>query len=315
MIFIDKAKGERDAETILQNFMSLHQLRDDNGQTEDGRYENISYEALDDTAMTIEGVTATHRNHLIRVIRSIQADDYGVQRCCYCMRNINDEDITLEHVMQYSLDQNKRDEYQRYISYGLPFLTAGNVILSCDYVAKFDTANQAVPPYPHVMSYHNLVASCMGYFPKKQNRSQQMVVCCNNKRKDAHIYPLYFDVDWENKMFYGRSGKMILVYRGGDQNVKSGLINFLTKVGLNAEALVEIRRLWFLMRKEDIAVIRSLKTKAQRGAKIAVLLLTTNDETLPTDNLLRKKYCIDDYWTLFLKYDWFWRYYHKKYDV
>lgn len=313
MIFIDKTKGERDAESILQNFMSLHQLKDANGQTEEGRYENISYEALDNNAVTIDGVTATHRNHMIRVIKNTQADDYGVQRCCYCMRTINDEDITLEHVMQYSLGENNRDEYRRYISYGLPFLTAENVILSCDYVAKFDTANQAVPPYPHVMAYHNLVASCTGYFPKKQNRSQQMVVCCNNKRQHAHVYPLFFDADWENKVAYGRSGKMNLMYQGDDQNVRTGLVNFVTKVGLNAEALVEIRRLWFLMRKEDIAVIRNLHTKAQRGAKIAVLLLTTTDVKYESDNLLRKKYCIDDYWTLFLKYDWFWGYYHRKF--
>ena len=32
---------------------------------------------------------------------------------------------------------------------------------------------------------------------------------------------------------------------------------------------------------------------------IAVLLLTTTDEKYESDNLLRKKYCIDDYWTLF----------------
>ena len=193
MEFIDKNKGQKDADAILNNFMTLHQSKDAQGNPEKGRYENVSYSALSKDTMVFNGKTDSHKEHLTTVLRYTQEDARGAQHCCYCMRRINDEEVTLEHIIQHSLDSNDRNQYQRYIDYRLPFLTDKNVILACDYRAKFNAAGQYVPPYPHVMAYHNLVASCYGYFPKKENREQQLIVCCNNKRSDEHIYPLFYD--------------------------------------------------------------------------------------------------------------------------
>lgn len=309
MEFIDKSKGQQDADKILDDFMALHQYKDAQGIPQDGQYVNVVYDELSVNDMTLKGKKESHRDHLIDVMRMTQQDSHGVQHCCYCMRRIDNENVTLEHIIQHCL--NDHAQYNRYINYGLPFLTANNVILACDYTAKFNAARQCVPPYPHVMAYHNLVASCYGYFPKEENREQQLTVCCNNKRSDAHVYPLFYDVAWREKVKYSRNGWMVVIYNGADADIKQGLVNLTSKVGLNATPLLEIRRLWFLLRKENLSVLRSINTKYGRGAKLYLVL--TSAEATEKDKPLRKKYSIDDYWVLLMKYDWFWEYYRSMY--
>ena len=311
MEFIDKAKGQQDADSILNDFMALHQHKDAQGTPQNGQYVNVVYEELSANNMTFSGKNASHRDHLIDVMRMTQQDSHGAQHCCYCMRRINDEKVTLEHIIQQSLNENDRAQYNDYINYGLPFLTAGNVILACDYTARFNVAGQNVPPYPHVIAYYNLVASCFGYFPKEDNREQQLTVCCNNKRSNAHVYPLFYDQDWKNKVKYAKNGWMVVLYNGVNAQIKQGLVNLTSKVGLNAVPLLEIRRLWYLLRKEDIFVLRSINTKSGRGAKLYWALRSA--DATEEDKPLRKKYSTDDYWVLLMKYDWFWEYYRSEY--
>ena len=136
--------------------------------------------------------------------------------CCYCMKVIQADDTTLEHIIPDSTNsQDKFDEYN-----GTPELD-DNVIWD----KSFDRKTKTIPPaeYPHDIAYYNLVASC---------DSDEH---CNHFRGSTFIKPLFYDVDVKEKVIYDKQG------RGGSDNYTAEL----NTLGLSGnEDLRIFRKLW-----------------------------------------------------------------------
>jgi hypothetical protein len=79
--------------------------------------------------------------------------------CCYCMRQINNDDTTtLEHIVPQSTSTIA--ELNQYTHFAI---INDNVCLQ----SVFDnaTTQQNTPPFPLEIAYENLTASCKGDFP------------------------------------------------------------------------------------------------------------------------------------------------------
>ena len=137
--------------------------------------------------------------------------------CCYCMKDLDNQKKTLEHIIPHHLNE---AEFGAYLV--TPELT-GNVI----HLQKFDRHNKVIPPnkYPHDISYHNLIVSC------------DSNIHCNHHRKDKKISPLMYDVNVEKEIGYDRAGN-IFSDKYEDDLVALGLSNL-------SNPLKFIRLIWY----------------------------------------------------------------------
>ncbi len=194
--------------------------------------------------------------------------------CCYCLKEINTDDATLEHIIPNKL------KIGDFASYLVTNELTNNVIHKGD----FDRNTKVIPPerYPHDIAYHNLIASC--------NSNMH----CNHKRGDSPIRPFMYDINVESKIQYDRAGNINCdEYENDLANV--GLLRIKSPLNL-------IRHIWFkLSQKFDTL----LQITTETIDEIILDLITNSDETYVIDNFLDEP----SYNIVILKYKWFFEYY------
>ena len=160
--------------------------------------------------------------------------------CCYCMRDLHmqNQQVTLEHIIPQSCSV---AELANYTQLNVSPLTDDEVVLTSSFTQVTDIH---VPPRPHTVTFENLTASCDGTFPDKEGTSQ----CCNHHRGCKFVYPMFFEVDVEEKIVYRENGAM--QPKNGcphsDEYRKT-----IENVRLNCQNLMDIRRLWHLFANVD----------------------------------------------------------------
>lgn len=109
--------------------------------------------------------------------------------CCYCMKQIEASETTLEHVITHKVERG--EAFEEYLMVD----TLKEHVIHKD---EFDRDTKIIPleKYPHDIAYQNLIASC-------DSNSH-----CNNYRGDTFINPLIYDENIQDKVTYDLQGRV-----------------------------------------------------------------------------------------------------------
>ncbi|MDR1556945.1 MAG: HNH endonuclease [Tannerellaceae bacterium] len=259
MEYIDKTNPnvKQNAHNILKKFI------DEQWQNDTNRYVNLAYEYFDKVEFC--ELLLKEQNHY----------------CCYCMKHILNKETTIEHIIPNKAK--KESIYSDYKIYGdiesNVFLWQGNM-----------SSKINLPPFPHILAYENLVASCNGSIPKEGNAK-----CCNNKRGSEKIIPVFYIANAKEEFEYDVSGIIICDKKYYDT---------ISCLALEHQTLQLFRRCWLNLpsRYDALDVIDAGKDKELREqivddmdfSKISV----RDRETIRTE----------PYWNSFMNYFWFYLY-------
>lgn len=214
--------------------------------------------------------------------------------CCYCMRDLHlqNQDVTLEHIIPQSSNS---AQFNSYLALNVVPLTANNVVRTGDFTG---VQNVNVPPRPHTVTFENLVASCDGTFPDKKGSSQ----CCNHKRGQEDVYPMYYVVTVADEIIYTQDGSMQPATQCVHQDEYRKTIQ---KARLNCTNLQDIRRLWHLFAGERIENLVSCLANKDMRWVLLMQVLYHDGRMMVQDARIQTKFMKDDYWKTFLMYHWF----------
>lgn len=279
MIFIDKTRTEYRVKGLDSNRQILNSCWD-------GRqYVNLHYDTVDKAELTSCLVT--------------EQSGY----CCYCMRRLHllDEGIhkrnaTLEHVIPHKITLKEwthdREKYRT-----VKTLDDRNVTICPNGELSDPKAKFKMPPFPHFLSYDNLVASCDG---QTLNEMAQEVPhhCCNNKRGNNYVEPLYFHDDVSSKISYDGRGHI---------RCSEEYVPYLDDRGVNIMCpfLNDVRLFW-----KKIADSEYTAEQIYKAEDDEVLRLDIIDDVFtvdPTGHWLFLKE--QKAWAIFSDYSWFHGYY------
>lgn len=279
MIFIDKTKATNRVRGLNINKKMLDSCWDGD------HYVNLRYGTVDKTEPT---------NHLVD-------EQHGL--CCYCMRRLhifNEENhkknVTLEHVVPHKIKQEKweadRAKYRNFST-----LSDRNITICYGGELTDPTAKFGMPPFPHFLSYDNLVASCDG---QALNEAAQEVPhhCCNNKRGDIFVEPLYFHENVADEISYDGRGHI----RCAEEYVP-----YLDGRGVNimCDFLNDVRLFWKQIADSEYTVEQVVEAENDESLRTNIIDdVFTHDPTGHWFFLMERHA-----WCIFSDYAWFYGYY------
>ncbi len=270
MQFIDKRNKENESEgnSIVNEFIKAQWDNDSQ------RYINLDYSEFGES-----------KSRIVALTRKEQSDF-----CCYCMRRITDQNITLEHVIPNKIrsKENYQEEVEKYQIFEI-LLDNVSVWEDQDFQKE-----QSTPPFPHFIAYQNLVASCNGVLIDKNGAKLERHQCCNNRRENDFVIPFFFMSDIAQRISYSKEGDIIFEDEFKD-TIKS--------LNLNDGTLKLLRKAWNLL-GENISENEIEAGKDDFDKRFEIL-----DEA-DIDQMIKNTLLSDIYWTLFCEYKWFYSYYH-----
>ncbi len=211
--------------------------------------------------------------------------------CCYCGREIADNNFTeLEHIIPRSVTT--IEGLQPY--FALSSILSNNIVLQESF--RQSTTQQTLPPFPHHIAYHNIVASCNG----KTIQSSENLTCCNRHRKDDFIPPFNL---MPKCVGYANDGNVYYIYDENDNQ-------YINPLNLNKVLLKHIRRIWFLFSRSDV----NEQDLAQVNNEASILeVITLHLEVNPFKELIDRN-IIDSFktlsnWNTLMKYRYFLNYF------
>lgn len=262
MEYIDKNKSRLWAHKLIRDF--LKRRFDEDGKFPDDLY--AAFRADPECKNAFVEKLLEDNNH----------------RCCYCMRDI--KGTTLEHVVLNSTKT--KDKYDEYFQMESE-LEKDNMMLAKDFLEN----PKEVPPFPHTITYENLIPSCFGYLPTGSSK------CCNNYRGEKFVHPLVFRKNISAEVTYRADGSITW---SEDPEL---VVPTLTKLGLDCMELKAIRRIWFYLASNKLSC-----EDTNRMPTIEVLLnelgIPTNMKEKEMQNMLLN-FKKPEYWKLLEKYSYF----------
>jgi hypothetical protein len=174
------------------------------------------------------------------------------------------------------------------------------VVLTQYYVKADD---QHRPPYPHLVAYNNLVASCDGAF---DDGTQQL--SCNHQRGNRMVLPLFYwsgVLDW---IKYTPNGEAISVAKG---DMKKNMEQLIDRAGLNCNMLKDIRRLWYVLKNEALADLYNCTNDERLRELILSKSLFKNANNVDSDYRILEKFRKQNYWIKLMGYTYFYDYYRR----
>jgi hypothetical protein len=196
MRFIDKSSHQAQGNQVIDDLLS-NKWVDIQGQYIDANYNDGLCDKRYTFYIDLSMVLLQNQHHY----------------CCYCMKKIDESDISLEHIIPH--ETKTQAEFNTY-------LVCDEFIDNVIFSKAFNKTIRIIPPakYPHDIAYYNLVASC---------RSNSH---CNHKRGNKKIYPLMYDTNIKIKIDYNDSG---IAYSLSDKPYFQRLLNNLTGENNNKE--------------------------------------------------------------------------------
>lgn len=208
--------------------------------------------------------------------------------CCYCMRDISLEKVTLEHVMPHHIDGEKQEEEKKHYYF---YISPRKII----YQPDIDPNKKLrCPPYPHCIAYENLTASCDGAI-YEGGEEYKLHRCCNNKRENDKIIPLFFLPDVGEIIIYAKDGRLVFA----DEYKKT-----IDSLNLECPSLRLIRKVWARIKKNNIPIVEIKAAKHDWDKRMDIIVslsLDGSEENNIKNNL---------YWNLLLQFHWFYNYYN-----
>lgn len=217
--------------------------------------------------------------------------------CCYCMRKIPLEDVTLEHVIPHHIKDEARKDAQiiHYRKFGR--LKRKNVYY-CPDIDIPSFSKLRTPPYPHCIAHENLVASCNGkVFDNGEEYVLHKSKCCNNFRGNEEIIPLFFIPRAAEIICYEIDGTLTY-FEKYDSTIK--LLN------LNHCTLTLMRKVWARIVINNISL--NSVNKALMDSEVRNDIIDDIDIEISE----RRKLKVDLYWKLLADFYWFYGYFQKK---
>lgn len=291
MKFIDKINSAYAG----QGKVCSQKILDTAWNEEEHRYVGLAY--------TIDGNMKQMRKFLV---------DEQEALCCYCMRKLHltpteydAGNVTLEHIIPHKITNDEWEKASRdYLKYDC---------LQPRYITVCPRAELPEPntkindiPHPHFISYYNLAASCDGAVLRSfsEDSKPDSSHCCNNKRGNAFVKPLYLKADQASQVYYDEKG---IVYFP-DEKRESGYENILN---LNDIALKMAREFWYHISRSDYDVSQVEDACNDENLREEIL-----DDAMPGadtkwDFLKKNK----DAWCWISEYSWFYDYYRTRYPL
>lgn len=212
--------------------------------------------------------------------------------CCYCMRKLYLENLTIEHVMPHKVETK---EVSHYYHYNNLFNSKIKRLL----VGKNNCRKRLkVPPYPHFCAYENLVASCDGSIYQTDNPDEEskwkLHKCCNNIRGKAKIIPIFYLKHATSIIKYEKDGELTYNEILYDKTIKI--------LKLEEPTLAFIRRSWAKLAQEHSLqeVLRAKDDEILREILVDDLNFSVNEQKRLLNRL---------YWYLLCEYSWFYAYF------
>lgn len=219
-------------------------------------------------------------------------------RCCYCMRELHGNDISVEHLIPESFEGlDIAAEYEHYCAKA-PELKR-HVVLG----STFDKISQRIridvtqlKRKPHLIAHSNLFPACKA----------EIGCSCNNSRGNKRILPLMLMDGVENWVIYKPNGKVQIKYTEDIQAV----IDTFKHLQINDDTLIQIRHLWYLFSRKQLV---PTSDDASTEAGMQALMEQAFDGNVDKD--YQHYYTNDYYRTLVPQYNWFYNYYLNKYPI
>lgn len=246
-------------------------------------------------------ISLSYDKELIQSLRPVLVKEQDYY-CCYCMRKLYDHDagkhqenVTLEHIIPNKITSGdwKRDK-SGYLRYGN--LSTKNVNVCCGgkLTSNQKTVKITCLPHPHFVAYHNIVASCDGRIFEKGN--VQKSKCCNNKRGNKFVPPIYFDINMVKGIGYDSEGKLDF----DDTKYES---TWFQRLNLTCSWLTKIRKIWCDISKTSYT-IQDIDDAINDTRKRQDIIDDINIDPSWENN--------DSCWILLSEYCWFYDYYKSK---
>lgn len=205
--------------------------------------------------------------------------------------------VTLEHIIPHKITETKwevnKDDYLKFPNLQDDKIT---VCYGGELTPEQTTTRIQNAPYPHFISYHNLVVSCDGKIfdgdkPKKS-------CCCNNNRGDKFVMPIYLSESLFKEISYNPNGQLYY----DDSSIKGEWFD-KSHLNLNAAWIVQVRKIWC-----QLATSEYTDADVEKACKDLELRQNIIDD-IDGDNIIAAWSTQHDMWLLFSEYVWFYRYY------
>lgn len=226
----------------------------------------------------------------------------GYSHCCYCMRrlNIDQSNVTYEHIIPHKISKSDWNLYKgKYLNF--PNLK-DKCILICfggELSSSQSTSKIKGLPYPHFVSYHNLVASCDGTIFENNKMSNSR--CCNNNRQDKFVMPIYLSESLSGEISYTSKGEL---------DYDDGQFDYIwfdnQHLNLTNSWLTLVRRMWYRISQSDYNDKDVEKAEHDRSLRQEII------DDVDANNEILSWQENDTAWRLFVEYSWFYVYYKGK---
>lgn len=237
-----------------------------------------------------------------------QADSCGNSYCCYCMRKLfltdtadnHRRNVTYEHIIPHKIKSREWEkDKNQYIQF--PNLNEEHITICFNGTLTQEQKETKITdtPYPHFVSYHNLVASCDG--STFEGSKLQTSHCCNNQRQERFVMPIYLSKEWSEGIQYTNNGELnyddtLYDYHWFDEN----------HLRLTNAWITLVRKIWYRVALSDYTVQDIETARSDKDLRQNII------DDVDTDNEISSWYANDAAWNLFSEYSWFYQYYKNK---
>lgn len=231
--------------------------------------------------------------------------------CCYCMRKLyldkdgeHNKNVTLEHIIPHQIKEIEwQDTKEEYLKFGPLSSDKVNVC----YEGKYDQPTKPITglPHPHFVSYHNLVASCNGETCCCKELSFKIVShnCCNNKRQERFVMPMFYYDNIDDLLGYNEEGKL----EYDDDYIKEEWFND-KHLNLSSSWLNSVREFWY-----ELALSGEYSAEQVERAITEKELRSDIIDDVDPDATIFSAAVTDSLWVILSEYSWFYNYYKNKY--
>lgn len=255
-----------------------------------------SYSCFSDKRYKSQNIASSAFNGWLDILMHEQEVD-GISRCCYCMRELKGNDISVEHLIPESFEGlDEKEEYKFYCKYSSQLkehVALGSTLDKISHRLRIDAS--ILKRKPHLIAHSNLFPACKKDFG----------CSCNNDRHNYRILPLMLMQDVEKWVVYEKNGEVKILH----PDILSVMETY-KNLQINGTTLVQIRHLWYLFSRK---LIKPTSQDATNEDRMRSFVEEAFDGDIDGDYI--QYYSNEYYRQLVPQYNWFYTYYSNNYPL